>query len=66
MFCIGAVITTLMLQYRRYKKAIHGELGGPVVSKTVTGIILVFIWIIYLVVNALDAYCIFSNSAIAL
>lgn len=61
LFCIGAVIVIIILQYRRYKKEIHGELGGPVFSKATTGIIFILLWVIYLVLNALDAYCVIQS-----
>lgn len=61
MYCGGAVITIFVLQLRRYLPGIRAELGGPTVSKLITGIFFILLWIAYIVIDGLQAYCKLPN-----
>jgi len=54
-FCTEAVVAILILLIRR-NPAVGGELGGPKAVKSVTSGIFVCLWIIYVMVAALEAY----------
>lgn len=58
MFIIGSVVCIAVLQFRRYRKSIAGELGGPVRMKYLSSAIFVFVWLAYLTFSTLEAYCI--------
>ncbi|KAK6028359.1 Calx-beta domain protein [Ostertagia ostertagi] len=58
MFIIGSVICIAVLQYRRFSKTIAGELGGPVRLKYISSAVFVLVWIAYLTLSTLEAYCI--------
>lgn len=58
LFCAGALIAIILLQYRRYEKNIQAELGGPTFSKIWTGTFFIFLWIAYIIISGLQAYCI--------
>ncbi|KHJ75036.1 Sodium/calcium exchanger protein [Oesophagostomum dentatum] len=58
MFIIGSVVCIAVLQFRRYSKKIDGELGGPVGLKYICSVIFVLVWISYLTLSALEAYCV--------
>lgn len=56
-FCIGATVTLAMLEVRRYCKCCgNGELGGPAVTKWLTCIFFVLIWISYIALSGLNIY----------
>jgi solute carrier family 8 (sodium/calcium exchanger) len=56
-FCIGAVVSIILLLMRRYMRVFgRAELGGPVAAKMVTGSILFMIWFIYVLISSLQAY----------
>ncbi|XP_060562323.1 sodium/calcium exchanger 2-like [Ruditapes philippinarum] len=55
-FTICAVFTVVVLMGRRYIPFFGGELGGPKVPKMVTGILLIFVWIFYVVMSSLQSY----------
>merc|ERR1712117_762691 len=54
-FCTEAVLAILILLARR-NPAVGGELGGPKAVKTVTSSIFVVLWIMYVMIAALEAY----------
>merc|ERR1711872_810500 len=54
-FCTEAVLAILILLARR-NPAVGGELGGPKAVKTVTSSIFVILWIMYVMIAALEAY----------
>jgi len=54
-FCTEAVIAILILLARR-NPAVGGELGGPKAVKTVTSGFFVCLWIMYVMLAALEAY----------
>ncbi|XP_075243077.1 sodium/calcium exchanger 1-like isoform X2 [Convolutriloba macropyga] len=60
-FCILALVCIAILMVRRYYKPIGAELGGPPIAKTITSIILVGLWISYIILSALVAYCIIEG-----
>jgi len=57
LFCIGSVICIAILQYRRYNKAIGGELGGPNGCRYISALGFFGIWVAYITYCVLDAYC---------
>jgi len=61
LFCAGALIAIILLQYRRYAHGIHAELGGPTFSKLWTGSFFIFLWIAYLIISGMQAYCILPS-----
>ena len=58
LFLIGSVICLSILQYRRYNRNIKGELGGPKGPKTIAAGIFILVWIFYIIISTLVAYCI--------
>jgi solute carrier family 8 (sodium/calcium exchanger) len=54
-FCVEALLAIAILLARR-NPAIGGELGGPKMAKTVTTIVFVFFWIMYVLLSAMVAY----------
>ena len=56
-FCIEALVCITVLMYRRFNKNINAELGGPSRPRKVTSIVFVMLWIIYLLLSALQSYC---------
>ena len=55
-FCIEAAIAIAVLMLRRHRAA-GGELGGPSKLRYPTVILLVSLWLIYLILSSLVAYC---------
>ncbi|CAJ0590776.1 unnamed protein product [Cylicocyclus nassatus] len=58
MFIIGSIICITVLQLRRYSKKINGELGGPARTKYISVAIFILVWIAYLTLSTLEAYCV--------
>jgi len=57
LFCIGAICSVVILLARRYIPSLGGaELGGPVLVKVISGIILFVIWFSYILLSSLQAY----------
>ena len=56
-FCIEALVCITVLMYRRFSKNINAELGGPSRPRKITSIVFVMLWIIYLLLSALQSYC---------
>ncbi|XP_048583765.1 sodium/calcium exchanger 2 isoform X2 [Nematostella vectensis] len=56
--CGGVCLFLLVLRRYLYK----GELGGPTLSKWMTGLLLLFLWFIYVVLSSLMAYGHISGS----
>jgi solute carrier family 8 (sodium/calcium exchanger) len=56
-YTIVSFVCLAVLFMRRYMKVFgRGELGGPTVPKYLTSILFVTLWIIYIVMSALQAY----------
>jgi len=56
-FCIGAVCSVVILLSRRYIPALgRAELGGPFTPKVITGCMMFFIWLFYVLISSLQAY----------
>ncbi|XP_043540258.1 sodium/calcium exchanger 1-like [Chiloscyllium plagiosum] len=55
-FTIFAFIAIAILMYRR-RPQIGGELGGTRVSKTITSGFFVTLWLAYVILSSLEAYC---------
>nr|XP_046918733.1 sodium/calcium exchanger 1-like isoform X2 [Dermatophagoides farinae] len=53
LFCVSAAFCCLILMIRRRA---GGELGGPLISKTLTTILFVSIWLFYILMSCLEAY----------
>ena len=57
LFCIGAVCGVVILLLRRFIPALgRAELGGPVVPKVISGVLLFTIWLLYVLISSLQAY----------
>ncbi|KAJ8255071.1 hypothetical protein GJAV_G00200610 [Gymnothorax javanicus] len=57
LFTILALVSVLVLQYRRRPGVSGGELGGPRTAKLVTAMLFVTFWLIYILLASLEAYC---------
>uniref|UniRef100_A0A8C5QQU9 Calx-beta domain-containing protein n=1 Tax=Leptobrachium leishanense TaxID=445787 RepID=A0A8C5QQU9_9ANUR len=51
-----SLVCLCILMYRR-RPSIGGELGGPRLSKIITSLIFLGIWLLYILVASLEAYC---------
>ncbi|KAH8360244.1 hypothetical protein KR093_011468 [Drosophila rubida] len=56
LFCGEAMIAISIMMYRRTKKSIGAELGGPVRSKWIHATILFLLWLVYLTMSTMEAY----------
>lgn len=56
LFCIEGVVCIAILLLRR-GKAVGGELGGPRKYRIPTSIFFVCLWVFYIVMSSLVAYC---------
>jgi solute carrier family 8 (sodium/calcium exchanger) len=55
-FCVEAVISIVLLLARRYLSVFgRAELGGPAVTKAITGSLFFALWIGYVVMSSLQA-----------
>ncbi len=59
-FVCAALFCILVLLLRRLPP-VGGELGGPMKFKIPTTLFLVFLWLFYLVMSTLEAYCIIEG-----
>ncbi|XP_029931426.1 solute carrier family 8 member 4b isoform X2 [Myripristis murdjan] len=57
LFTILAVVCVSTLLYRRRASVAGGELGGPRTCKVVTSLLFVSLWLIYILLASLEAYC---------
>ncbi|XP_008303767.1 sodium/calcium exchanger 1-like [Stegastes partitus] len=57
LFTILAVVCVLTLLYRRRASVAGGELGGPRTCKLITSLMFVSLWLIYILLASLEAYC---------
>ncbi|KAJ8338048.1 hypothetical protein SKAU_G00370140 [Synaphobranchus kaupii] len=57
LFTILAVFSVMVLLYRRRPSVAGGELGGPRTAKLVTALFFVSLWLIYILLASLEAYC---------
>ncbi|XP_023201939.1 sodium/calcium exchanger 1-like isoform X1 [Xiphophorus maculatus] len=57
LFTILAVVCVLMLLYRRRPTVAGGELGGPRTCKLLTSLLFVSLWLIYILLASMEAYC---------
>lgn len=55
MFCTTACFALAVMMLRRSPK-IGGELGGPKVSKVLTSMLFVSLWLFYVLMSSLEAY----------
>jgi len=55
-FTLCALVTFALLFMRRYIGFFGGELGGNKCPKLATGIVMIFIWILYVILSALQSY----------
>ncbi|KAI3386889.1 hypothetical protein SNEBB_004533 [Seison nebaliae] len=56
-FCIFACIAIGIILLKRLPRFGGGELGGPKVVKYVTGGLLISLWMMYIIISSLKAYC---------
>jgi solute carrier family 8 (sodium/calcium exchanger) len=56
LFCIEAVFCIAVMMLRR-RKCVGGELGGPRKYRIPTTIFFVFLWVFYILMASLVAYC---------
>lgn len=57
LFTILAVLSVLTLLYRRRPSVSGGELGGPRTAKLLTVFLFLMMWLIYILLASLEAYC---------
>uniref|UniRef100_A0A8C3G9E2 Solute carrier family 8 member 4b n=1 Tax=Cyclopterus lumpus TaxID=8103 RepID=A0A8C3G9E2_CYCLU len=57
LFTIMAVLCVFILLYRRRASVAGGELGGPRTCKMITSLLFVSMWLIYIMLASLGAYC---------
>ncbi|XP_056155969.1 LOW QUALITY PROTEIN: solute carrier family 8 member 4b [Lampris incognitus] len=57
LFSILAVVSVITLLYRRRASVAGGELGGPRTCKMLTSLMFVTLWLIYILLASLEAYC---------
>ncbi|XP_029695770.1 sodium/calcium exchanger 1-like isoform X1 [Takifugu rubripes] len=57
LFTALAVVCVITLLYRRRASVAGGELGGPRTSKMLTSLLFVTLWLIYILLASLEAYC---------
>lgn len=57
-FCIEAVVCCTIIVVRR---KFGGELGGPFKLRMVTVVFFVFLWLFYIIMSALVAYCVIPS-----
>uniref|UniRef100_A0AAY4CIY1 Calx-beta domain-containing protein n=1 Tax=Denticeps clupeoides TaxID=299321 RepID=A0AAY4CIY1_9TELE len=57
LFTTLAVICVGVLLYRRRPSVAGGELGGPRTSKILTSLLFISLWLIYILLASLEAYC---------
>ncbi|XP_054906961.1 solute carrier family 8 member 4b isoform X2 [Poeciliopsis prolifica] len=57
LFTILAVVCVLTLLYRRRPTVAGGELGGPRTCKLLTSLMFVSLWLIYILLASMEAYC---------
>lgn len=57
LFTIMAVLCVLTLLYRRRPTVAGGELGGPRTCKLLTSLLFVSMWLIYILLASMEAYC---------
>jgi len=59
-FCSFAAFAILMMMFRRYYKPISGELGGPIIARYFSSCIFFSLWLAYVILSSLEAYCVFK------
>uniref|UniRef100_A0A8C1EM03 Solute carrier family 8 member 4a n=2 Tax=Cyprinus carpio TaxID=7962 RepID=A0A8C1EM03_CYPCA len=57
LFTIMALLCVLILLYRRRPSVSGGELGGPRTAKLLTAFLFLMMWLIYILLASLEAYC---------
>ncbi|CAJ0563988.1 unnamed protein product, partial [Mesorhabditis spiculigera] len=60
LFCVEALFCIAVIVLRR-NKYVGGELGGPVVFRIFTSGLFTFLWLFYLLMSALEAYCVIAG-----
>ena len=60
-FSIFAFVAIAVLMLRRKAKSIGAELGGPKTPKIIGVSIFISLWLIYILLAALDSYCIIKT-----
>uniref|UniRef100_F6V1Q0 Calx-beta domain-containing protein n=2 Tax=Ciona intestinalis TaxID=7719 RepID=F6V1Q0_CIOIN len=57
-FSSFAIIAIAILMIRRRSKSIGAELGGPRVPKIICSLFFLTLWLVYIILAALDSYCV--------
>ncbi|XP_029556979.1 sodium/calcium exchanger 1-like isoform X2 [Salvelinus alpinus] len=57
LFTIMAFVCVLVLMYRRRAGVAGGELGGPRTAKLLTSLFFFSLWLLYIMLASLEAYC---------
>ncbi|KAK6291723.1 hypothetical protein J4Q44_G00375080 [Coregonus suidteri] len=57
LFTVMACMCVMILLYRRRASVAGGELGGPRTTKIMTSLVFFLMWLIYIVLSSLEAYC---------
>ena len=56
-FCILAFCCISVMMWRRMSPKVGGELGGPQPYKKISTVFYILLWVIYIVISALETYC---------
>ncbi|CAD6196116.1 unnamed protein product [Caenorhabditis auriculariae] len=59
-FCLEAFACIAVIVLRR-NKAVGGELGGPIIFRILTACFFCTLWLLYLLLSALEAYCVIAG-----
>ncbi|XP_076851933.1 sodium/calcium exchanger 1-like isoform X2 [Brachyhypopomus gauderio] len=57
LFTALCVVSVSVLLYRRRPSVASGELGGPRTCKMLTSLFFIFLWLLYILLASLEAYC---------
>lgn len=59
-FCVEAAVAIIIILLRRLK-CVGGELGGPFPAKVMTSAFFVTLWLLYVILSGLEAYCVIEG-----
>lgn len=60
-FCFFALVAISLMMFRRLSPYIGAELGGPMPARYVTSLIFFSLWVSYIVLSSLEAYCVIKG-----
>lgn len=60
-FCFFALVAISLMMFRRFNPYIGAELGGPQIPRYVTSLIFFGLWLSYVTLSTLEAYCVIEG-----